>query len=115
MKGALVVTFGTPKPGREGLAFEQLAETTEYWGKLAADGVISEPEFFASLATGRGIWVTKGELDVISDLAHGEEALGFNAKGQYIFDYYTSEIVLTGDSVDDYFGKFAKVMEKAAA
>ena len=43
---ALVISYGTPVPGREAKALEAFADAQVLFGKFAADGMCAEPEAF---------------------------------------------------------------------
>ncbi|MEN8040395.1 MAG: hypothetical protein ABFR95_02730 [Actinomycetota bacterium] len=57
---ALMVSYGTPIPGREAKAMETFADALTIFGKLAADGECSEPEVFHHLIGG-GMMIVKTE------------------------------------------------------
>jgi len=59
-KAALVVTWTQPTRGREGKALESFTDFLTFWGKLAADGKVGEPEPFFSGDGGKGFAVVRG-------------------------------------------------------
>lgn len=110
MKAAILVTWGNPVPGREMKALEFGLEANEYWGKIAAEGKCTTPEQFISPATGHGYWIVKGEREVLFELMETDFSKKSFAKGAALLENYTTELVLTEDSVDEFLGSFASVI-----
>lgn len=67
MKVALVTTWRTPVPGREAQAIAYGREVDDFWGKQAADGKCSEPEWFWA-SKGPSMWIVKGEMHDLQEL-----------------------------------------------
>jgi hypothetical protein len=80
MDAAIVLTWSAPFPGREKKTLEFVAQADEYWGKRAAEGRCTQPEWFF-LPTGGGMWMVKGERRVLEELIQTDEARRLLVKG----------------------------------
>ncbi len=108
MRVAMVVRWKAPVPGRETKALEYGAEVNDYWGKLAAEGKCTPPETFFGTG-GIGLWIVKGEREVLEGLAASEETLRLLAKGALLLEDFGWEYYLTGESADHSMGRYAAV------
>ena len=106
---AFMTTFTRPYPGREKKALDFAAESEEYWGKHAADGKCTPPEWF--FAADKGIWMVKGERKVLEELALGETGLRLVTKGDFLLQDFTYELVATGSGADDFLTAYAAAGE----
>jgi hypothetical protein len=95
--GALVVTWSQPARGREGKALESFTDFLTFWGKLAADGKVGEPEPFFSGDGGRGFAVVRGKTDVLNEYMESEEYEKLISKAQLTVQDLHTEIYVTGD------------------
>jgi hypothetical protein len=113
MKYAYVVTWKGAVHGREMKALEYGAEVQEFWGKFAAEGKCSEPEMFF-FTDGRGMWMVKGEFQTLETLWFSEDAQRLLTKGSWLLEDFGYDLVLTGDSADQYLIYFADVGKEMA-
>jgi len=96
-KAALVVTWTQPTRGREGKALESFTDFLTFWGKLAADGKVGEPEPFFSGDGGKGFAVVRGTTDVLNEILESEEYEKLISKAQLTVEDLHTEIYVTGD------------------
>jgi hypothetical protein len=96
-KAALVVTWSQPARGREGKALESFTDFLTFWGKLAADGKVGEPEPFFSADGDKGFAVVRGTTDVLNGILESEEYEKLITKGQLTVEDLHTEIYVTGD------------------
>ena len=94
---ALVTSWSQPKQGREGQALESFTDFLVYFGKLAADGKVQEPEPFFSADGGRGFAIVRGPSDVIAEATESEEYEKLITKAQLVVADLKTEIYFTGD------------------
>jgi hypothetical protein len=113
MRYAYVVTWNGPVHGRELQASEYGAEVQEYWGKLAAEGLCSEPEKFF-FPDGHAMWMVKGEFETLERLWYADDAQHLLAKGRWLLEEFGFEFVRTGDSADQFLASFAEVGKELA-
>lgn len=109
MKAALVSTWTHPVPGREKKALEFGAEATAYWGRKAAAGKCTEPEFFFA-ETGFGMWMVKGDRDTLEALADEDEARLLNMKGDLLLQDYALVLYHTGDGADRFMATYGEAL-----
>jgi hypothetical protein len=95
MDTALVISWKVPFPGREKQALGLAAEADEYWGKLAAEGKCTQPEWFF-MPDGWGMWMIKGERRILEELLQSEPSRRLRAKGALLLDAYTWALAETG-------------------
>ena len=95
MESALVFTWTSPYPGRERQALEFLAASIDFWGKQAADGRCSPPEWFFGL-DGHGLWIVKGDRAVIEDTMAADPGRDIAAKGQLLLQDWHMELMRSG-------------------
>jgi hypothetical protein len=105
MDTAFMVTWKVPFPGREAAALQLGADSGEYWGKIAAEGVVSEPEWFFHPA-GWGMWMVKGDRSTLTPLVHGETSREFLARGQLLLDSWQYALAETGSGADRYLAQY---------
>jgi len=67
MDCAFIVTWKMPFPGREKAALDVAREVDAYWGRLAAEGKCSEPEWF--FYSDRGMWMVKVDANTLWHLS----------------------------------------------
>lgn len=103
---AFVTTFHNPVPGREKAALDFAAESEQYWGKLAAAGKCTPPEWFFTIE-GKGLWMVKGERSILEEHAFSEAGRQLLAKGDLLLADFDFSWVLAGSGVDDYMTSYA--------
>ncbi|HEX6246569.1 MAG TPA: hypothetical protein VFZ64_01745 [Nocardioidaceae bacterium] len=111
MKVALMVTYEGAYPGREHKAFELGAEIDAFFGKMAAEGKCSAAQQFISPATGKGLWLVKGDRATIEEILDTEEAKLLDARCTVLLRHYTWELVLADEEVDAFLMRQAKALE----
>jgi hypothetical protein len=74
--GAVMISFGAVKSGREALAVDMFVELSRYLGELLTEGVIAEfqPFFFADGQLGdvSGFFIIEGQRAKLDDLRRDE-------------------------------------------
>lgn len=109
MRSAMVATFSQPVRGRERQALEYGTEVTEYWGKQAAEGKCSQPELFFS-EHGTGMWMVKGERDILMRIHDTDEARLLTLKGDLLLENFSIDFVYADDSAADYMNRYASAL-----
>jgi hypothetical protein len=99
MDTAFVITWKVPFPGREQQALELAAESEEFWGKQAADGRCTAPEWFF-FPTGLGMWMVKGESAVLYELLNSDEVRRFLARGTLLLQDWQWSFAETGSGAE---------------
>lgn len=112
MDTAFIITWKAPYPGREAGALELAVESNEYWGKLAADGKCTPPEWFF-LPTGTGMWIVKGDRRVLEELVETDEARRLITKGTLLLDDWQWCLARTGGAAEQFIGEYAAAAQAA--
>lgn len=110
MDCALIITWKVPFPGREQHALQLGAEADGYWGRLAADGKCSSPEWYFC-PTGTGMWIVKGERRVLEDILEGDEARRLLEKGMLLLQDWQWNLVETGNAAQRFMTEYARELE----
>lgn len=113
MQAAMIVSWDQPIPGREAKSLEYGAEVMDFWGKQAADGHCSPPEWFFS-ERGHGLWMVKGDRDKLLEIAGTEDATLLMVKGQLLLEHFCVDYYMAGEAADDFLGMYAKGIEAVA-
>lgn len=113
MQAAMVVTWTHPIAGRETKALEYGAEVQDYWGKRAAEGKCTEPELFFS-ERGAGLWMVKGDRDVLIQIHDTDEARMLTLKGGLLLEGFSVDFCYTGKAADDYLMQFGAALSATA-
>ena len=108
MDTAFICTWKVPFPGREAAALALGADSNEFWGKLAADGHCTEPEWFFHPA-GWGMWMVKGDRSVLTPLVHGAESRMMMSRGNLPLDSWQYALAETAEGADRYMTQYATV------
>ena len=114
MDTALIITWKVPFPGREKTALEFAVESEEVWGKQAAEGHCSKPEWFF-LPEGTGMWMVIGERRVLQDLITTEEIRRLLMKGLFLLDGWRYGFADTGTGAEKFMGDYSSVVTALAA
>ena len=100
-KAALLTTWSQPARGRELKAIESFTDFLTFWGKLAADGKVSEPEPYFSYDGGRGFAIVKGPSDVLQTTIEGDDYQKLMSKAQLtVADLRVEFFVTGGDEIE---------------
>lgn len=110
MDVAMVLSWSAPFPGREKKALEFAAEADEYWGKRAAEGRCTQPEWFF-LPTGGGMWMVKGERQVLEELLREDEARRLLARGFVLVQGWGYTVAHYGSGAERFMGEYAQELE----
>lgn len=89
MKSALVVSWTMPKAGHERDAIEYGREVDRAWGKAAAEGKCTEPEWYWA-SRGHSLWIVRGEMEALLGLMLELQPLFI--KGQILIDDFEYDI-----------------------
>lgn len=95
MKAALIVTWTTPVPGREQQCIAYGREVDEFWGKQAAAGLCSEPEWFWA-SRGSSLWIVKGDLEQILMLQMSPDNQRLINKGRMLAQNFEYDLYMYG-------------------
>jgi len=106
MDTAFVTTWKIPFPGREMKALELGAQSGEYWGKQAAEGRCTAPEWFF-FPNGTGMWMVKGERRVLEDLVNGDEVRRLLVRGSLLLEDWQYMFVETASGAERLMGQYA--------
>lgn len=106
MQAAMVTMWTGALVGREMKALEYGAEAIELWGKQAAAGRCTPPEFFFADAGG-GMFMVRGDLAELRAIRDEEATLRLIARGLVVLDNYHIEFYDTGDAADAFMGRYA--------
>lgn len=109
MQAAIVVTFTRPIVGRESKALAYGAEVNDFWGARAREGKCTEPELFITEA-GSGMWMVKGDRDVLMQIHDSDEARMLTLKGEILLESFCLEFFVTGDSANDYMMRYQSAL-----
>lgn len=105
MKAALMVKWSGVIPGREKATAEYALEVAEYWGKAAADGKCSEPEFF--VGSGDVVyWMVKGEEDDLRALQMSDDGQRLLIKGEFLLADFTYAYFDTGATAEKFIERY---------
>jgi len=110
MDAATVLTWSAPFPGREKKTLEFVAQADEYWGKRAAEGRCTQPEWFF-LPTGWGMWMVKGERRVLEELIQTDEARRLLVKGFVLVQDWGCTVAHYGSGAARFMGEYAGELE----
>jgi len=105
----MVVTFSDPIVGREAKAIEYAVEVNEYWTKRAQEGKCSAPELFLT-ESGTGIWMVKGDRDVLMRIHDSDEARLLTLKGDLLLENFNLQFYYAGDSAADYMMRYQSAL-----
>ena len=105
----MVVTFTNPIVGREAKALEYGIEVNDYWTRRAQEGKCSEPELFLT-DNGTGIWMVKGDRDVLMQIHDSDEARLLTLKGDLLLENFSLQFYYAGDSAADHMMRFQSAL-----
>ena len=93
---ALVISYTTPLPGREGKAMEVFADAFTIYGKLAADGMCDEPEVFHHLVGG-GMFIIRTEtIEIANEILEMDDVRRMLNTAVLTVSDFDVEIMITG-------------------
>ena len=94
---ALVTTWSQPARGREAKAIESFMDFLTFWGKMAADGKVAEPEPYFSYDGGHGFGIVKGPSDLLQAAIETDDYQKLISKAQLTVSDLRQEFYVTGD------------------
>jgi hypothetical protein len=109
MHAAMVTTWRSSVPGREGKAIEAFMDYLTLMGKKAADDKISEPEAYFKYDGSGGMGVVRGDSAMLLELWESDEFREMIAKAQLTVQDLHTEMYAAGDSVQEMVGNFSRV------
>jgi hypothetical protein len=80
----------------------------EFWGKAAADGKCTEPEFFFG-STGVVYWMVKGSYEDLFALQMSDVAQRLLMKGDLLLKDFEYDFFRTGKDADSFIERFFAV------
>jgi hypothetical protein len=112
MDYALVFKWLKPFPGREAKALEVLADCRTYFGKLAAEGKVTEPMVFTSVND--GMMIVSGEMTFMFDIMNRDDFVVLMDKCMYVAEGFRFDTYFTGELMDQRLGLYAKAGKELA-
>ncbi|HET8603676.1 MAG TPA: hypothetical protein VFM09_07085 [Marmoricola sp.] len=107
------MTWTTPVPGREKQCIDYGREVDEFWGKQAADGRCSEPEWLWA-SRGSSLWIVKGDVEQLLGLQMSPENQRLINKGRLLCQDFEYDLYVYGrEEVLGPFEEMAKEMHFA--
>ena len=110
MDTALVITWKVPFPGRERRALELAAQSEDYWGKQAAAGRCTSPEWFF-LPNGVGMWMMKADRAVLEELLASTEARRLLVRGSLLLEDWQYALADTASRAQQFMENYATELE----
>ena len=108
MDTAFIISWKVPFPGREKQSLELAAQADEQWGKLAAEGKCTQPEWFF-LPEGWGMWMVKGERRALEELVQTEESRRLLAKGTLLLQDWQWSLAETGSGAERFMTDYGAI------
>jgi hypothetical protein len=106
---ALMISYTTPVPGREGKAMEVFAGAFTIFGKLAADGKCAEPEVFHHLVGG-GMFIIKFEtVETAIETLEMNEVRHMMDEAVFTVEDFDVEIMVTGAKLMSNMSEYAGI------
>jgi hypothetical protein len=106
---ALMISYTTPVPGREGKAMEVFAGAFTIFGKLAADGKCAEPEVFHHLIGG-GMFIIKTEsVDTANRILDMDDVRKMIDTAVFTVNDFQVEIMVTGAKLMNNMSEYAGI------
>ena len=109
MDAAIVVKFGPPRAGREGLGLQVFAASMEMWERLVAQGRCEPAEVYL-FSNGGGMTIAKGEESSLIQLMVDDEFVAMRMRALAICDGLTTELTTTGEGIEPRMTVYAKEM-----
>jgi hypothetical protein len=106
MDAAFMTTWKVPYPGREQQALEFAVQSAEFWGKQAADGRCTEPEWFF-FPEGVGHLMVKGDRVVLEELVNSDDVRRLLARGMLLLQDWQYALGDTGSAAERFITDYA--------
>ncbi len=98
MDYALVFKGVRAWPGREVKALENLADVRMFFGKLAAEGKVTEPLLLMHIND--GMMIVRGEMETIFEIMNREEFILLTNKALYTCEGFTFHMYFAGEVME---------------
>jgi hypothetical protein len=97
MNGALMIRWGTTKPGREAAGLEVFGSAINRFENLTKQGRIhGHREYFSVTGLNSGVAVLEGEIEELTKILTEEEILSLNIQASAVVDDYEIQAYLGG-------------------
>lgn len=110
--GAIVISWGSSIPGREGTGLEVFGQALELSERYVKDGQISShKEFFSGRRTG-GFQILEGDMDALRDILASDEFQDVQFKAENTTQDLNVELYMGGDdeSIQDGMGRYTAAL-----
>jgi hypothetical protein len=105
----MIVTWTEPIPGREAKALEYGADVAAFWTKQAEAGKCTDPELFFS-ERGVGMWMVKGDRDVLLSIHDSDEAQLLIMRGQLLLSDFGVDFYTAGEASDAFMARYMNAL-----
>ena len=95
-----------PFPGREAKALEVHADCRVFFGKLAAEGKVTEPMVFTSFND--GMMIVSGDMAFMFDLMNSDDFVLLLDKCMFVAEGFEYHLYNTGELMEHRLGLYAK-------
>jgi hypothetical protein len=111
---AICLGWGQVVRGREQLALQVFADTTEYWAKLQQEGKIESFQPFLLRPHGgdlAGFWLIHGERAALDELQSSEEFVRLIARAGAVVDNLGVTAAVTNEALGSQMGTYGEVVQ----
>ena len=112
MDTAFMTTWTVPFPGREQKALEFAAQSVEFWGKQAADGRCTEPEWFF-FPDGVGHLMVKGDRAALEEVLNSDEGRRLMRRGLLLLQGWQYALADTGIGAERFLAEYVDELATA--
>lgn len=112
MDYALVFKWIKPFPTREAKALEVLADFRTYFGKLAAEGIVTEPLLL--IHVNDGMMIVRGEMGPIFDIIGRDDFLVLVDKAMFVCEGFEFHMYFAGDVMEHRLSLYAQAGKELA-
>ncbi len=112
MDYALVFKWLKPYPGREAKALAVLADFRTYFGKLAAEGKVSEP--LVLMQVNDGMFLVRGDMEVMFDITGRDDFIVLLNKAMFVCEGFAFHMYFTGEELDRRLGLYGQAGQELA-
>lgn len=108
-QAALVTTWASSVPGREGKAIEAFMDYLTLMGKQAADDKVSEPQAYFKYDGSGGMALVQGDSTTLLELWESDDFRDMISRAQLTVQDLHTEMYAAGDSVQDMVGNYTRI------
>ena len=112
MDTAFMTTWTVPFPGREQQALEFAGQSVEFWGKQAAEGRCTEPEWFF-FPDGVGHLIVKGDREALQDILNSDEGRRLMRRGLVLLQDWQYALGDTGSGAERFLAEYTAELTTA--